>query len=99
MHGRVRRNSISPSVLTTSGAPWPALQKSIWPVTVSIIPNQHVTNMLSSLLRQMSVFTLLRTSSGLDPGRAHSSRSAFVTAMNIAAGTPLPETSATTTAR
>ena len=77
----------------------PALEAVRIPFERSSMPNQTVTNIFSLLFSQIRRFTFSMTSRGLRPDMAWVWIMFLAIIMNMAAGMPLPETSAMTRAR
>ena len=69
------------------------------PVWVSRTPIHTVTKVFVSFVSPTCAFTAVRISAGVPPTMARSPIMIFTAIMNNAAGTPLPDTSAMTSAR
>ena len=81
----------------TTGGLWPAFTKVRWPVLTLSSPAQAVTKVQDELPSQSASFASVNTCASGLPVCAALLMSVFACIMNIAAGTPLPLTSATIT--
>ena len=97
--GRLLSHSNCPPVRLSRGGLWPAFTYTNFPVLISSTPIQAVTKRPASFPSHSCSLVWVNTLPGVSRFWAWFLMRVLAITMNSAAGTPLPDTSAMTTAR